>query len=165
MGIKMSTIHPDRELRDFLTGKIVVGKSRGGTAPVTVYSDWERPTNGLPADFLVIYMNGNVEGLGTNTNYASGYISVSLYCKMNSDGSVKANRIDKILEQFEKLVDKKKTKNFFFAYDTERYITPTAPNQSSGYSTTTLNLMWHTTQNFNAEQESSGSGSGSEQGA
>lgn len=151
MSIKMSTIHPDRELRDFLTGRIVVGKANGGTEPVTVYSDWERPTNKLPNDFLVVYMNGNISGIGTKTNYAEGALAVSLYSKMNDDGSIKGNRIDKILEQYERLVDRLKTENFFFYFDKERYITPTTPNQTSGYSTTTLNLMWHTTNNFNAQ--------------
>lgn len=151
MGIKMSTIHPDRELREFLADKIVVGKSGGGTEPVKVYSDWERPTNGLPNDFIVIYMNGNINGPGTKCNYVEGALAISLYCKMNNDGSIKANRIDKILAQFDELVDRKATENYYFYYEADRYITPTTPNQTSGYSITTLNLLWHTTNNFNTK--------------
>lgn len=149
--ISISSIHPDRELRTLLTGRIVVGKSGGGTEPVTVYSDWERPTNKLPNDFIIIYVNGNIEGVGPKANYAAGYLAVSLYCKLNDDGSIKASRIDKILEQFDKIVEGAKTENYFFRYDAERYITPTTPNQTSGYSTTTLNLTWHTNNNFNAQ--------------
>ena len=96
-----SHINPDTELKALLDGQITVGMSGGKTEKVTVYSDWERPTNGLPADFIVIYVNGNIEGVGAKVDYASGYLLVSLYSKLNDDGSVKANRVKKILEQFD----------------------------------------------------------------
>lgn len=149
--IRASKINPDVELRDFLQSRIVVGKAGGGTEPVAVYGDWERPTNNLPADFIVIFINGDVHGVGSKVNYADGDLMIILYCKMNDDGSVKKNRVTKILEQFETIVDKAKTQNFFFALEMDHFITPTTPSQSSGYSTTTLNLRWHTTNNFNAQ--------------
>lgn len=146
--MKPSSIEPDVELRNLLAGQIRAGE--GTSAPVVkVYADWERPTNELPADFIVIYINGDVEGVGMDTPFARGYIMVSLYCKMNDDGSVKKNRINKILAQFDDLIEKALTENYHFEYDAERFITPTAPNQSSGYSVTTLNLRWTTTSNFN----------------
>lgn len=149
--MKPSNIEPDAELRDFLKGKIDVGSAGGGTQSVAVYSDWERPTNQLPTDFLVVYMNGDPMGVGMDTPFAKGYIMVSLYCKMNDDGSVKKNRIKKILAQFDELVERCITDNYHFEYDAQRFITPTSPNQTSGYSITTLNLRWHTTNNFNTE--------------
>lgn len=142
--IHPSQIQPDKELADALRGQILVGET-----PVKVYSDWERPTNGLPTDFITIYINGDVGGVGMDTPYAHGNLMVSLYCKMNDDGSVKNNRIRKILEQFDTLLEKKLTENYHFEYEADRYITPTAPNQSSGYSITTLNLRWTTTSNIN----------------
>lgn len=147
--IKPSLIEPDVELRDFLRGKISVSLVDGGEEEVIVYSDWERPTNSLPTDFIVVYVNGNVEGIGDDTDFAKGYVMVSLYCKMNDDGSVKKNRVKKILAQFDELISNHLTENYFFEYDTPRYITPTTPNQTSGYSTTTLNIKWHTRNNFN----------------
>lgn len=148
--MKPSDIEPDVELRDFLKGKISVGTAGGGTQEVAVYSDWERPTNELPADFIVIYINGNIEGVGMDTPFARGYIMVSLYSKMNDDGSVKKNRIRKILAQFDDLIEKHLTTNYHYEYDTQRFITPTTPNQTSGYSVTTLNLRWTTNSNFNS---------------
>lgn len=142
--IHPSHIQPDKELAEALDGQILVGE-----APVKVYSDWERPTNGLPTDFITVYINGDVGGVGMDTPYAHGNLMVSLYCKMNDDGSVKNNRIRKILEQFDTLLEKKLTENYHFEYEADRYITPTAPNQSSGYSITTLNLRWTTTSNIN----------------
>ena len=147
--IPISSIQPDVELRDFLQGQISVGVSGGGSRTVTVYGDWEKPTNGAPDDFLVIFLNGDVGGYGMQAPYAEGYLMVSLYSKLNDDGSVKKNRVEKILAQFDDLIEKKITTNYFYKYAAQRFITPTTPNITSGYSVTTLNLMWHTTSNFN----------------
>lgn len=162
--IHPSHIQPDVELRDYLTGQITVGT---GTAAqeVKVYSDWERPTNQLPTDFVVIYINGDIEGVGMDTNYARGSLMVSLYCKLNDDGSVKKNRTKKLLSQIDEIfIERIKdpetnqetehyknlvTDNYVYKYDAPRFITPTTPNQTSGYSVTSLNLRWATTNNFN----------------
>ena len=142
-----SLIAPDAELCEFLQGKVFIGNSTSGT-PVTVYRDWGRPTNGLPTDFLVVFVNGDIEGLGSDIDFAKGNIMVGLYCKMNDDGSVKTNRIQKILQQFDTLIEGLSTDHYFFEYDMPRFITPTTPNQSSGYSVTILNLRWTTNLNF-----------------
>lgn len=144
-----SSIQPDVELRDFLQGQIEVGLPGGGTASVVVYGDWERPTNEAPDDFIVIFLNGDVGGVGMDTPYAEGYLMVSLYSKLNDDGSVKKQRIRKILEQFDDAVERKATDHYFFHYDSDRFITPTTPNITSGYSVTTLNMRWNTNSNFN----------------
>lgn len=146
--IPISSIHPDEELRDFLRGKIRVGLAGGGSQMVTVYGDWERPTNDVPSDFIVVMLNGDIGGVGMDTHYAEGYLMVSLYCKMNDDGSVKKQRVDKILAQFDELVEKLLTEHYFYKYTSPRFITPTTPNITSGYSITTLNLYWHTRNNI-----------------
>lgn len=149
--MKPSSIAPDEALRDFLRGKIDVGQPGGVTQKVAIYSDWERPTNELPTDFIVIYINGDIEGVSMDTDFAKGYLMVSLYCKMNDDGSVKKNRVQKIMAQFDDLIEKCVTGVYHYEYDVQRFITPTSPNQTSGYSVTNLNLRWHTTNNFNSE--------------
>ena len=141
-----SSVEPDVTLRDALTGQITVGANAD---PVKVYGDWERPTNGVPDDFVVVFLNGDIGGVGMRTDYADGNLMVSLYCKMNDDGSVKKNRIKKILEQFDLKVINRTVGEYFYTYDSPRFITPTTPNQTSGYSVTTLNLRWHTTNDFN----------------
>lgn len=150
-----SSISPDVELAEALKGAIYVdgyagsgsGEATGTVVPV--YSDWEHPTNDLSTDFIICYLNGDAYGVGMETSFASGYIMVSLYCKMNDDGSVKKNRIKKILEQFDAKIEGLITSNYVFKYDSQRFITPTTPNMSSGYSITTLNLRWTTNSNFN----------------
>ncbi len=144
-----SSIQPDVELREFLTGRISVGLVGGGTETIPVYGNWEKPTNNVPSDFLVIFENGDIGGVGMKADFAKGYLTVSLYCKLNDDGTVKKNRVTKLLQQFDNLIQGCTTKNYFFEYDSPRFITPTTPNQGSGYSVTTLNIKWHTTENFN----------------
>jgi hypothetical protein len=94
-------------------------------------------------------MNGNVSGLGMNIDYADGHVIVSLYSKLNNDGSVKKNRVKNILAQFDELVENRNTPNYFFKYEIQPFITPTTPNITSGYSITSLNLRWNTNSNFN----------------
>lgn len=147
--MRPSSIQPDVELRDFLDGRITVGNSDGSLSPVRVYGDWERPTNDVPNDFIVIFLNGNVIGVGMDTPFAKGYVMISIYSRLNNDGSVKKSRIKKILEQFEILIEKHLTQNYHFEYEASRFITPTTPNVTSGYSVTTLNLRWTTISNFN----------------
>ena len=146
--MKPSSIHPDVELREFLSGRVQVGLPGGALSTVTVFGDWEKPTNGIPDDFIIIMNNGDVSGVGMDTPFAYGYVMVSLYCKLNEDGTVKKNRVEKILDQFDELVDNLVTENYFFKYPAQQFITPTTPNVTSGYSVTTLNLRWTTTSNF-----------------
>ena len=62
--IASSSIEPDVELRDFLRAQnIRVGLSGGGSELVTVYGDWERSTNDLPNDFIVIYKIAKKRGV------------------------------------------------------------------------------------------------------
>lgn len=144
-----SHIQPDVELRNYLQNRITVGLAGGGTKKVTVYGDWEKPTNDVPDDFLVIFLNGDIGGFGMDIPLARGYLMVSLYSKLNDDGSVKKNRVSKVLAQFSSLMDKLVTDHYYYEYDSQRFITPTTPNVTSGYSVTTLNLKWHTTGNIN----------------
>ena len=144
-----SDINPDVELRDSLKDQILVGEGSDAST-VAVYGDWERPTNEVPDDFISIFLNGEPGGVGMDTPFARGYIAVSLYCKMNPDGTIKKGRIEKILKQFDKTIDKKSTTHYYYEYDAQRFITPTTPNYTSGYSVTTLNLRWNTNSNINS---------------
>ncbi len=146
--MKPSSIHPDYELRDFLQGQIRVGLPGGGSRVVRVYGDWERPTNEIPDDFIVVMHNGDIGGFGMDIPFAKGYLMVSLYSKLNDDGSVKKNRVDKILAQFDENIEKLITEHYYYEYAAPQFITPTAPNITSGYSVTTLNLRWTTISSF-----------------
>ncbi len=144
-----SSIHPDSELRDYLQDRISVVSEAGETVPVAVYGDWEKPTNNVPDDFIIVMNNGDVGGVGMDTPFANGSIMVGLYCKLNDDGTLKKGRVDKILSQFDGIIEKLITDHYHYEYDAKRFITPTTPNSTSGYSETYLNLRWTTTSNFN----------------
>ena len=150
--VKASTIHPDEELRDFLQGNITVGTSTGGTSLVKVFASAEVPTSNLPKDFISIRLNGSASTLGNDVKFASGYLMLELFCKMNDDGSAKTNRITNILTQFDALLDGATTENFCFHFDKDRFIMPTTTDQTSGYSTTILNLIWTTNIHFSKSE-------------
>lgn len=163
--IHPSSIHPDTELRDFLlTQDITVVVPGGAEVPVAIYGDWEKPTNEVPDDFIIVMNNGDVGGVGNTVQYADGYIMVCIYCKLNNDGSVKKSRVNKILQQLDEMFiasikdpltrevieehyKSLVTDNYVYKYDAQRFITPTTPNITSGYSITNLNVRWHTTNN------------------
>lgn len=142
--IHPADIQPDVALKSLLVNQIRVGNETSATV-VPVYADWERPTNGVPDDFIVIFINGDIQGVGMDTPFARGNIIVSLYDRLNDDGSVKKNRINKVLKQFDLLVEKQISGAYYFEYEARRFITPPSPNQSTGYSVTNLNLRWNTT--------------------
>lgn len=187
MSFHPSHIRPDVALKEYLQELLQDVKfeyADDTKRSIAIYSDWERPTNTLPQDFITIYVNGDVGGVGMDTPYASGYLAVSLYCKMDDDGAVNTVRIERILKHLDKLIDfdtvyryiredyeKRDVEGYephftdeqrerlikylneskyYFRYDASRFITPTTPNQSSGYSITTLNLRWTTTSNINS---------------
>ena len=133
-------IHPDAALSALLKDTISIG-----TKKVPVYADWERPTNKLADDFIVIYINGPIQGVGMDTPYAHGNLIVSLYCRLNDDGSVKNNRVTYILQQFDTAIEAVCTGGYHFEYEAQQFITPTTPNQTTGYSVTSLNIRWTTT--------------------
>lgn len=145
MKFSPSTVRPDAALSEFLTGKVLVKDTE-----VSVYSDWQQPTTKVPDVFLTVYQNGSPETISHGVDYASGELCISLYCKLNSDGTVNITKVNRVLAQFDTLVDRKVVGGFYFEYDVQRFITPTTPNQATGYSITTLNMSWHTTNDFNS---------------
>lgn len=148
MKFSPSIVQPDKALADFLKGKVVKDSS---STKVDVYADWERPTSKVPDVFITAYLNGSPSAISAGVNYASGYACVSLYCKLNSNGTVNNTKVKAILKQFDKMIDRVVIGDYYFEYDTPQFITPTTPNNTTGYSVTTLNLSWHTINNFNSQ--------------
>lgn len=148
MKFSPTIVLPEKALAEYLQGKVKV-VTEDGEEVLTVYPDWERPTNGLPDDFITIAVDGNPSTVAHDVDYTEGYLALSLYCKLNDDGSVKIHRVNKIISQFDTLIDRATIDEYFFKFELDRYITPTTPSESSGYSITTLSLFWHTIDNFN----------------
>lgn len=137
--MKPSELAVDIELRDFLTGKVLIG-----TTSLPVYADGERPSNKVPDDFIEINYNGDPWSVTDKMSMWRGNLIVSLYCKLNEDSSVKTNRVRKLLEQFDSIINRKASEHYFYNLDLNRPITPTTANLQIGYSATVLNVEWRT---------------------
>ena len=75
-----------------------------------------------------------------------GSLAVTIYCKAQTDGTAKFNRINSMLSQVESLVKCKSSGKFFFEVNEDNIITPITTNATTGYSTIVLNIDWHTTE-------------------
>lgn len=136
--MKPSELKVDIELKSLLSGIVA------GTSPVLVYAEGEMPTDKIPDDFIEILYNGPVDSITDDRFWGRGYMAIALSNRLSEDGSVKTNRVRKILEQFEARINKAKTEHYFFKLTPDGFITPTTANQTNGYSTTILNVEWRT---------------------
>lgn len=138
--MRASEINADKELLGLLTGRVSVPKGE-----VTVYCYGERPTTENSNDFIEISYNGGVESITDALGVLRGYLMITLYSKLRSDGTVKSERVRKILAQFEDLVNRQQTEHYYYKYDLGNFVTPTTADLSIGYSITVFNVQWRTT--------------------
>lgn len=142
--MRPSEIRPDLALKTLLDGQIVLRKSATESAVIDVYAQGERPNTGLASEFVEILFNGAVRSLTKPIGVLRGNVVVSVYVKSYEDGSVFQYRIDSILKQIEEKVSSVSAGDYFFEINPDNIITPTTTNIASGYSTTILNIQWHT---------------------
>ena len=69
-----------------------------------------------------------------------------VWCKTMADGRVKKNIVSQILTQAEQLIKGVSMQGYFFDISSDSVITPTTTNLTTGYSTTIINVEWHTTE-------------------
>lgn len=139
-----SEIKADVELQALLQGKIASVDSDGKSTPVKVYLTGERSGINVPDDFIDIEFSGDPWAIDRQMGFIRGYLTVTLYTKLNSDNTIKRNRVSKILSQFDTLVNRASTENYYYEYLYTGFMTPTTASTSIGYSVTTLALQWHT---------------------
>lgn len=139
-----SMIKADIELQSLLKGKVVSVDSEGKETSVKVYLTGERSGINVPDDFIDVEFSGDPWAIDRQMGLIRGYLVVTLYVKLNSDNTIKRNRVSKILSQFDTLVNKVSTENYYYEYLYTGFMTPTTASTSIGYSVTTLALQWHT---------------------
>ncbi len=144
MGISPSEIRPDLALKQILDKRIVLQKSATESVEVKVYAQGERPNVGLDDEFVEILFNGTVKSKTKPIGLLRGNLVVSIYVKTYEDGSAFQFRVDSILQQLEERISNITVDRFFFSLNLNNIITPTTINITSGYSTTILNIEWHT---------------------
>lgn len=142
--MRPSEIRPDLALKTLLDGQIVLRKSATESVVIDVYAQGERPNTGLASEFVDILFNGAVRSLTKPIGVLRGNVAVSVYVKSYEDGSVFQYRVDSILKQIEEKVSSASSGDYFFEINPDNIITPTTTNIASGYSTTILNIEWHT---------------------
>lgn len=144
MGIRPSEIRPDLALKQILDKQIILQKSATESVEIKAYSQGERPNVGLDEEFIEILFNGTIRSRTKPIGHVRGYLAVAVYVKTYEDGSVFQIRLDSILNQLEEKVSNVTVGGFFFSFNLNNIITPTTVNITSGYSTTILNIEWHT---------------------
>lgn len=144
--IKLKDLQPDQALKDLLDGKITIELSASESRIAKVYKQGERPNTNLGDEFIEILHNGAIRSMTKPFGFYRGNLAIMLYCKAQSDGTAKFNRINSMLSQMETLTKGKSSGKFFFDINEDNIITPVSVNTTTGYATTTLNIAWHTTE-------------------
>ena len=142
--MRPSEIRPDLALKRLLEGNIILQKSETEFADVKVYAQGERPNDGLDSEFVEILLNGSIRSVTKPMGLLRGGIALAVYVKTYDDGSVFQYRVDALLKLIEDKVSLSGFGNYFFEINPNNIITPTTVNVTTGYSTTILNIEWHT---------------------
>lgn len=142
--MRPSEIRPDIALKKLLEGKIILQRSETEFADIKVYAQGERPNDGLDTEFVEILINGIIRSVTKPLGFLKGNLALSVYVKTYDDGSVFQYRLDHILKLIEERVSNIASEDYFFEINPDNIITPTTVNVSTGYSTTILNIDWHT---------------------
>lgn len=142
--MRPSEIRPDIALKKLIEGKIILQRSETEFADIKVYAQGERPNEGLDTEFIEILINGLVRSVTNSLGFLKGNLALAVYVKTYDDGSVFQYRLDQILKLIEERVSNIASEDYFFEINPDNIITPTTINVSTGYSTTILNIEWHT---------------------
>jgi hypothetical protein len=144
--IRLKDLQPDQALKDLLDGKITIDVSANESRIAKVYKQGERPNTNLGDEFVEILHNGVIRSMTKPFGFYRGNLAIMLYCKAQTDGTAKFNRINSMLSQMETLTKGKSSGKFFFDINEDNIITPISVNATTGYATMTLNIAWHTTE-------------------
>lgn len=144
----IADLNPDQVLAVLLDNKVKVQTSKTDSHPIRCYADGERPNKGVGDEFVQIGWNGAARSLTENPAVFDGNLMLTIWCKTQTDGRVKKNRVRQIVSQVTELIHMTESGGFLFRFDPTDVITPTTTNLSMGYSTTILNVEWHVTDEF-----------------
>lgn len=142
--MRPSEIRPDLELKALLEGNLILQRSETDFADVKVFAQGERPNDGLDSEFVEVLLNGSVRSVTKPMGLLRGSIALAVYVKTYDDGSVFQYRVDTLLKLIEEKVSPSTSENYFFEINPDNIITPTTVNVTTGYSTTVINIDWHT---------------------
>lgn len=142
--MRPSEIRPDIALKKLLEGNLILQRSETDFADVKVYAQGDRPNDGLDSEFVEILLNGSIRSVTKPIGLLKSSIALAVYVKTYDDGSVFQYRVDALLKLIEEKVSNVVSGDYFFEINLDNIITPTTVNVTTGYSTTVLNIQWHT---------------------
>lgn len=151
----MSTIadlNPDVALAALLDGRVSVQTSATESHTIRSYADEERPNKNLADEFIDVEWNGGARAITEEPALFRGNLMLTIWCKSQTDGRAKKKLVKQIVAQVAPIVHRKTSQGFVFTFDPTNVITPTTTNLTTGYSTTILNVEWHTTDEFLQKQ-------------
>lgn len=142
--MRPSEIRPDIALKKLLEGNLILQRSETDFVDVKVYAQGERPNDRLDSEFVEILLNGSIRSVTKPIGLLKSSIALAIYVKTYDDGSVFQYRVDALLKLIEEKVSNIVSGDYFFEINPDNIITPTTVNVTTGYSTTVLNIQWHT---------------------
>lgn len=143
--MSIAEITPDVTLAEVLSDNVIVNTSKTKKHTIKAYSANMQPNTALPKEYLSVYVNGITESVTKPIGLYRGNLALAIFVETQSDGRAKTHIIRQIMEQCEAMVNEQTYNGFHYEFDPINVITPTTTNISTGYSTTILNVSWHTT--------------------
>lgn len=143
--MSIANLNPDVVLAEVLNDNVIVNTSATKTRTIKAFPANKQPNKDLPKEYLNVYQNGIVQSRTKPIGLYYGNLALAIFVETQSDGTAKTQRIKQIMEQCEAMVNEQSYGGFYFELDPANVITPTTTNISTGYSTTILNVEWHTT--------------------
>lgn len=144
----LADLIPDVALAALLDKKVTVQTSTTKSHTIRAYSDEGRPNKGVGDEFIDVEWNGGAQSLTKPLGVFRGNLLLTIWCKAHTDGRAKKKLVKQIIAQCQELIGSVTSGGFHFEFNPYNVITPTTTNLTTGYSTTILNVEWHTTDNF-----------------
>lgn len=138
----LADLNPDGVFAAQLDKKVVVHTDKDVSRTIRVYKFGTQPNKGLGEEFVMVRKNGTTHAKLTRLGLPVGTLAVIVYCKMQTDGTFKENRISEIISQIEESANSKKYGNYFYEIEADNIMQDTTPEPTSGYSTTVINIRW-----------------------
>lgn len=143
--MSIANLNPDVVLAEALNDNVIVNTSDTEFHTIKAFPANKQPNKDLPKEYLNVYQNGIIESRTKPIGLYYGNLALAIFVETQSDGTAKTQRIRQIVEQCEAMVNSQNYGCFHYELDPANVITPTTTNISTGYSTTILNVEWHTT--------------------
>lgn len=131
----------DIALKELLENKVTINTSATQCRTLKVYAAGERPNKGLDDEFVEIIYNGSNKALTVDRSLWSGNLAIYIQVKTQTNNTVKKNRIRETLNLLSELIHLQVNGGFLFSLSL-RPVTPTRVDNTTGYSTTTINVAW-----------------------